>query len=641
MRSSEPLDRNTGQTLILVALLLTAMMVVAAIVLDFSVVRADRQQNRSAADAAVTAGLRSLDGGTGVPWPWQGACVAYRFLVVNSPEMSSITGSWKTAAGGPPPVPDPCPVPFGPTPSDPCVANDPDTWAWFDGTADGGRIKVDIKAGYDISSETFPGDPLIPPDPGDPAQGHCDNLAVIIKETQEPGFGVLANSWTSFTSQVRSVGRAVIGDDGDVPVALLLLERNDCRVINIDGSNARVISRGFGDRPGLIHADSLGNGADCGKILEGNFSSNWTSPDGTITCTAPCPRILAEDAETPVGSEAEGIIGVYAMIGPGGVPGNASTPCPTTVEAQPGGCPEGRPLIGRAPVDARYLTPMGTLRAEATTRVNWTPAIASANGFTILDCNFNPLGPGSSADQKLFINCADANTAPFNFPASNAEVVFNGDVTVGGGPGSVLSIADPRKVYIKGSVKLTRSFDVNLNAKANCQARFAEDRTKSTKLVIGGSVVGTGNAGLRACQTMIYMMNGALPGTAGVAPYANAFAGTISLAGGGAVDWSAPNVSSTAPTAAQLNEFEDLALWTETESGSSISGGGGIFMRGIFFAPNANPFEIKGGGTQEIGRDAQFVVRKLRLTGNAFIAMRPDPANAILVPYFKSFALVR
>ena len=97
----------------------------------------------------------------------------------------------------------------------------------------------------------------------------------------------------------------------------------------------------------------------------------------------------------------------------------------------------------------------------------------------------------------------------------------------------------------------------------------------------------------------------------------------------------------TAASQPYLDDFEDLAFWTEASDSSSLSGGGQNNMVGVFFLPNANPFNMSGNGGQIIESNAQFIVRKLAMAGNGVLRMRPNPNDAISVPYFSNFALVR
>ncbi|MET0729253.1 MAG: hypothetical protein ABWZ76_13240 [Acidimicrobiales bacterium] len=63
-------------------------------------------------------------------------------------------------------------------------------------------------------------------------------------------------------------------------------------------------------------------------------------------------------------------------------------------------------------------------------------------------------------------------------------------------------------------------------------------------------------------------------------------------------------------------------------------------LAGIFFTPNADPFKVGGNGAYDI-TDAQFITRRLEVVGNGTLLMHPQPQNAVQVPVFGDFSLVR
>ena len=69
-----------GAVALLVVAGMTALLVVAAMVLDFGLVRLDRQKVRNGLDAAVMAGLRASDNGTGKIHTQRAVCAALDFL---------------------------------------------------------------------------------------------------------------------------------------------------------------------------------------------------------------------------------------------------------------------------------------------------------------------------------------------------------------------------------------------------------------------------------------------------------------------------------------------------------------------------------------------------------------------------------
>src|SRR5689334_829412 len=65
-----------GAIAIIVALSLTALLVITAMVLDFGLVRVDRQELKSDADTAAMAGIAAGDGGTGDVYTYRAVCGA-------------------------------------------------------------------------------------------------------------------------------------------------------------------------------------------------------------------------------------------------------------------------------------------------------------------------------------------------------------------------------------------------------------------------------------------------------------------------------------------------------------------------------------------------------------------------------------
>ena len=78
-RPHEPRSEE-GAVAILMALCMGILLIVTALVLDFGVIRVDRQVDKSAADAASVAGLHALNTGDAKPHPAVGVCTALRFL---------------------------------------------------------------------------------------------------------------------------------------------------------------------------------------------------------------------------------------------------------------------------------------------------------------------------------------------------------------------------------------------------------------------------------------------------------------------------------------------------------------------------------------------------------------------------------
>ena len=229
----------------MVAISLTALLVVVAMVLDFGLVRMDRQSNKSAADAAVGAGMRALDGGTGEIYSYRGVCEAIEYLNANRPELQDAGLAWGLCGGA--------------TDSVVCKPGVPSTAANFDQTVttpDDVEYRVQISIPYVLTDHPeFPEETkaTLAGDQGEPAEQGCDQIGVQITQTRQPGLGSIASD-EDIVSRVRSVGRVTIGNDGQGAVALLLLERHDCRAIDTVGGARPSPSAPIGTSLGRIHS---------------------------------------------------------------------------------------------------------------------------------------------------------------------------------------------------------------------------------------------------------------------------------------------------------------------------------------------------------------------------------------------------
>jgi hypothetical protein len=641
---------DRGVVAIVVAVSMTALLVAAAMVLDLGVARTEKLSNKGYADSAAAAGIRATDIGDGLSRPYPGVCAALSYLKANNPEMSGL-------------------APYGPC-SDPLLLNrvcvPGSNAAWYTSTVSpqtGRQLTVNIDSGYTTPDAAFPEDSGSYSGDQVSSLGGCDQLAVIVTEAEAPGFGSIAST-SDLVTRVRTVARMTASSGGDASAALLILERTDCTAISVNSNNTFIQVKGFGDKPGVVHSDSNASGPNCVATTVPAILGKFAGP----------PGISARQSETG-NPRLPGLITTVAGTGLGGaVPANAtdgaSKVCaelatPVTSTAAPAtscGPAGGRSLVGRGPVDRRYLVGVRAAMATAATEYNKSPTgptPGSLTGYTVLG------GTGQQACQNvantnytqagaIFVNCPGGVNYN-NFTFTNATtVVFNGDVKVGSG--NTLSMPNVTRLYIKGSTttnggfQSSGTFNFNTGSSADCSTRAA---AASAQIVVGtGSFTGGAQAAFHLCQTTVLMANSLQSGCSvpvpptigfGSAPYDNACNGYVDVNAGGAMDWSAPNRKPTTPAVqADWDNLEDLALWTEASHVSSIGGGASMTLTGVFFLPNANPFTISGHGNQTIAANAQFVARKLSVQGQGTLYMRPDPNDSFTLPLVSTvFNLVR
>jgi hypothetical protein len=645
-----------GAIAILMALSLTVLLVGAGLVLDFGLARYEKEINKSASDAAAMAGIQGLDPGDGLYHPWRGICSALAYLQANNPAFSELTGSYQNGAGAG--IPGHCAGSEIPNDTA-CVANTPTTWGWFDGTTPGGKISVEIRSGYSMPDARFSDDTALAADTGEVAKGGCDQLAVIVTRSDEPGLGSLATE-SDLTTRVRSVARRSPNSEQSGPVALLLLERHNCLTLAAGSQNTYFNIMGNGIAAGSIHSDSLGdytgNGTLCNsgnKVIYGKFSrhiiarrSEVGNMAGTITTAA--------------------LSGLTGAVSANATDGSANV-CAEQLDAS---CAQatGRGFVGRGPVDTRYLNGVRTAMTAASDATSWSTTAAAANGYTVWPTSggCNNL-TGTNTALKLFVNCpGGASFKDFTMPNAT-NVVFNGTVSVSSG--NTLAAPNAQRFFVKGTTagtglsiqgSLALNTGTTSTASNSGSASICGSRTLAARdqlIVANGAFAGGAQATFHLCNTTVLMADGwngttgcALPATVtpiSTEPHDSTCYGYLSLGGQGFMEWTAPNLVSTTATQTAWDSLEDLALWTETSgtisssTANKIGGGGLMSISGVFFLPNANPFVISGGGLQSNGANAQFIARRLEANGSGTLNMRPNPADVVTIPLAPTYSLVR
>ena len=445
-----------GAVAIMVALSLTALLVAAGMVVDFGLVRVDRQINKSAADAATIAGLHALNTGDAKPHPAVGVCTALRFLRENAARFTGVTsaaGTWRSGTDAT--VADGCTD--AALRAKVCIPGDQSSWVKYSwtGSLAGGQLTVTIQSGYQIPAATtspWSEDKLAAAqaDAQDNSQG-CDQLAVVVTEHRRPGFGSLATS-SDLVSNIRTVGRVKTGPGGYAP-ALLLLKRTGCPVLEVGasggGANSFVhvlgaVSSNGRAQPGTIHSDSDGSGCSTsifrGKAADGIVAyaaplvSNPTAPDpnkpGSISS-------VAGSAGVDLGIIRDAAASVYTSAAL-----NAAT-AGSAVKSEP----TGRTLITRKPVDDRYRIGVSSIVSSAQSNVFGllTAANAASHGYTKVTCSSGTVSslPALTAASKLYVDCGNLKSIPV---VDAGTVVFSGQVS----PTALVSMPNATQVYVFG-----------------------------------------------------------------------------------------------------------------------------------------------------------------------------------------------
>ncbi|MBW3548153.1 MAG: hypothetical protein KY452_08500 [Actinobacteria bacterium] len=660
--------------LVLMAVAMTMLLGVVALVVDLAQLRTDRKINKTVTDVSVRAGLGVLDLG-----PWAGVCRARDYLMTNKALSAFDSGSetWSK-----PTIPltslssSPCANPTAAPYTDLCLASapgvpDPSTWARLTATAGGGRFTIEIQSGYLMPDARFAEDVIAVADIGDPEKASCDNLMVIVTERRTPFFAGVIGAGGDKTTTTRSVGRLSDLRAEEYSPALLLLEREGCDVLNVNSNNSRVFAQPYKEYPGVIQVDSAGSGT---------CASNQAILNGAATSGG--PSIMACSANSTVAgciTTANGSLRPTAGIGTnlsriGMYARNFTHPSGDYLTSGAGTYGDTRAVrasrSGRTPLDQVYRDNVVALDADAKAVLTGnggmppgcTAIVDSActgNGRTWLvlqpaDCTTWAVFfavPGRTAAQNIWFNCdLNISTTSLALTALDSYIVVTGQLNVT----NTFTIDDPRTVYVGGrstgnkiGLEVGNGGNLNINNKQPTGLCPAPDATtEATTMVVGDGLLNLANGQTHLCQTFVFAANGygKVPATDGTAPCTCGYTGKLSVSSGAVVDWSAPNlISGRRPTAAEIattHRFENLGLWTEAGGAQSMSGGGSSQMSGVFFLGNADAFTLTGNSGANVYLSAQFITRRMKVTGGATVNLVLDPFDSVPVVIY-DMVLVR
>jgi hypothetical protein len=619
---------------------MTSLLVIASMVLDFGIIRLDRQELKSYADSAATSGIMAGDAGTGSIYTYRAVCGALGYLKA-SHTLSGLPDDFCAPAS--------LAANAGITCSDVTT-----THARYDHTVTsrGARYRVVIQAPYVLDSDGW-GEETMATRVGDQSTvAGCDQLAVKVYESRAPGLGTLATSH-DLSFGVRSASRALVAGDDALAPALILLERTACSALTVGsaggGAGTFVAVRGSGSTPGSIHLDSNATGSDCGsgsnqqllqgKQADGIVAYGSVSPAGTpgvITSVASFNNVAA-------GIVSDAIANVYGTTATSGT-GAVKNPV------------QGREPVGRTPVDTRYRAAVRTAVAQAGSV--W----GSSSGWTVAGCN--PSAAQLAVTTRLWIDCTgNSGITLSNKTIQASEIYFNGFIKNG-----VVAMPNATRVYVSnatGSGGLINSSAVNLSNGAGFCVRgscgsTAADRCSSSAtsgrariFVRQGGIDATGGT-LRLCNSTMVLLgsnttDGCVPSVDGPAPTSTPCTGTagtgrVNVAGQTVFDWTAPNQYAgsipTADHAAAWGNFEDLAMWSESAGLYKFSGGGGMNTVGVYMVPNGSPVNVGGGSSQSL-TNAQYIARTFSVSGGGTLSLVTDPRNVVTIPAISGYVLVR
>jgi hypothetical protein len=306
-------------------------------------------------------------------------------------------------------------------------------------------------------------------------------------------------------------------------------------------------------------------------------------------------------------------------------------------------------------------------------------AQATAAGFDVYINNCSPSVSDLStvtAASSVWINCTANSGFTGTAPIIAKRVVFTGSVKPPNNAAGV-NLPNAEKVYVFGNagsdaISLSAGSVFSMHTTGNMSGSLCstnQSASKATLFVKAGQIKETGGL-LRMCYTTVISEGGGsptspacLPATPGTAPTQAPCGAGVRGDGqlsqnGGDVDWTAPNQYDQMTDASgnplsfakgawqDVNGPEDLAFWDESAGNSSsatynMAGQGVLHTVGVYMVPNADPFTISGGATQNL-TNAQYVTTSIDLNGNTTaITMRVDANSAVPLPKLKVVGLVR
>jgi Flp pilus assembly protein TadG len=669
-RSRRRAPDDDGFVLVMVAMAVVVIFGMVAIVIDLGQLRADHRENQKTADVAALAAGYFLSGrgsAPATPNPRAACAAAINSVVTDLPEFTpNMTGG---AAGACAAYPVNALSGCATTPSDVVLTSNGYTLT----------VRYPIPTG-EIQESRFQGGVG-----AEDGSNRCERMRVTLRSTRPTFFagvfGVDEQS-TDATTVVRANSRALT----EGVSALLLLERMGCGVLQTSGGGTTgsgvVVRASSNTNPGVIQSDSAG------QVGSGLCTVNENADGYVIYGTAlPAaggggPSIKVE----PALNGAEGIIAIRAIE----VGGRGGAVVPTGLSP----APVGSNVNSRQVADNRYNRPVSAGGHEQITALHNSGRLlvtltSPPSGYAHLtgaQCrNLNTTTDTTFATAtRIFVQCDDFEPDLVVFPAAT-HLVFTGRISIPNN--KFLSLPAAERVYVRGCPTCTGGrhainvrgggSELRINTVAtgtagdlSCASRPAPGADPpgaftrwAVLATFDGPFISAGQ--VRLCQTFVYLGKNAspyarqsvdgtgvgspsYPGIAGCAPTLPCPSdaggdGYIDITGGGGtVDWSAPNQITLPPTQTDFatQPFEDLALWAEASSPSAIKGQGTNRTEGVYFLPNSS-VTFTGQATQSQPLNAQFISRRLDISGQGSLFLRPAAEDAVPTRIPGALALIR
>jgi Tfp pilus assembly protein PilX len=582
-------DDERGASLVIAAILFVVIIAITAVVIDLAAARGDRAANQIAADSAATAAAAEL----GAIGGGESACAVALDYFEDNTDLGTVTGVNCNLF--------------------PTVCDAADASVSSTGTVGNLTVRIvhpvnDSDPLMQSSAIGAPGQTVIADD------GHrCGRVGVEITEVHATLFsGIIPRP--SLTTSIHAVA-LYIGDRGNNrAVNLLLLERHECDVLNMSGAAAgkggievsAAIDPVTGETlPGRIAIDSDGTSG-----CSGNGTVDADGSDAVIQANGP-PSCAVE--LSPAGSgDGCGVIETFAP----GPPGCQLPSCSSTGLVAP--APEQvAERLTRAPIDWHYnckLTyPMSydivgcPYTSTNQPYIDQLVTAVGASGIPVgfqsytaagHPCNVSGL-PGSTVVIPVGNWVVDCDlTINRNLIFHGGNIIFDGNVSLQSDSSLTVNNVNP------GTYTWTQGSPLDIT-ESSSDAAFVYLRD--------GELQKTGQAALTLHHVAMYL----------------ASSSSLAVAGGtGEAVWTSPDEGPLA----------NLSLWSESAGDHKFAGQSTLTLDGVFFAPHAT-IDYTGGGTQH-SVAAQFVSRKLHVSGSGVLTLVPTRFGSVLIPPDPS-ALIR
>lgn len=572
---------DRGASLIMIAFAMLLLMGAAAIAVDLAAMRYDLRAAQLASDAAAPAGAIHINPVSGSEA--DEACeAAWDYLLDNIEDE------------GPTSTPPNC-ANFASS-CDPTMAREE--------PASAGPYSFLITHPVPDDHDLMAGQPSNPDIDGAP----CQRLGVSVERTRDYTFGRVLG-FLAGTPQADSVARIAVRPGEGELVPLLVLEPTECDALTVSGGGTHtnyVTVDSFEDVPGIIAVDSDGSAGtpSCGSnkyTIDANDNNrNW---------------IRALDVPPP--DSVSSAILSYALSGaPGANPDRAyddndvdpngdvisnDDPPHTWWRLYPEPTPTTR-RITRAPIDWRYNCHptypdyMGIVEVDGCTEED-DPHIDNLRGEYGGTAHGGVEQPPGFQQWTSTHSCSETGPltvsgnwwidCPSGFVVQDGVVTFEEDLSGNG------------DLIFEGGVEVRSFGELHINPSPS---------SDHIVYLRSGDLKKGGQSTLRMDRIFVYMED----------------SGRVDIGGGAGSDsllWRAP----------LDGRFEDLSLWAEAPLQFEIGGQAGNTLEGTFFTPLADPFRLTGQGDQ-IQTAAQFLTRRLNLTGQAQVFMTPDPERMTPLP---------